>query len=158
MTFEEHIQEKIYNGSPGRFQKPQYLYHENMVQGDMLANYSQWDDINEFIPLRPQGNFFWGEEMAEPKHCQIKVFVNNLDTDFLYAFPSALAQEADELVVMFRNIERKSPEAREELEAMRDALACCQPVPYDKYEGQFAAEWIYSQDIPFEFIENVFLS
>lgn len=155
MTFKEHIQEKIYKGSPGRFQKPQYLYHENMIQGDMLAHYSQWDDINEFIPLRPQGNFFWGEEMATPKRCQMKVSLANLDLNALYAFPSALAQEADELVIAFRYIEKKSLEVKEELEAIRDALASCQPVSYHEYKGQFAAEWIYTQDIPAEFLKEV---
>lgn len=152
MTFQEHIQEKIYKGTPGKFQRPETLYHENTIEGDMRANHSQWNDINGILPLRPQGNFFWGEEMSG--HCQLQVRVADLDSSKLFAFPSALAIEADELVVTFMYKDRRSKEAIKEAEMIKEVLQKCEAIPYSEYKGQFAAEWIYTEDIPSELLQR----
>ncbi len=117
----------------------------------MRADYSQWSDINEILPLRPQGNFFWGEEMSG--HCQMNVQVKDLDISKLFAFPSALAIEADELVVTFMHKDRHSQAAIEEAIEMKKALQECEAIPYSQYTGQFAAEWIYIEDIPAELLQ-----
>jgi hypothetical protein len=152
MTFQEHIQEKIYKGQPGKFEIPVTLYHENLIEGDMIAKYSQWEDINEILPLRPKGNFFWGPEMSQG--CRISVKVSELDPAKLFVFPSVLAQKADELVVVFQYRDRRSQEELEEMEALKRVLQKCQAVPFSEYHGQFAPEYIYTEDIPAEKLSN----
>lgn len=151
------ILEAIYNESPeGTFPKPQTLTH--FVGGNTGSSFADvelvkvtglqvrqgWITINEMLPNRPLGIFFWGEEMAERGHLdsRIQVAVANIDTSKLFAFPSELAQAAN----------AKCCGAELIGEAI-EAMALAQPVAYSEYRGTFAAEWIYADEVPASIIK-----
>jgi hypothetical protein len=147
------ILEKIYNANAS-MPIPDYLYHEILVDSSRLEaieeliksdgfklsnNPNRWTDINEVIPNRPKGLFFWGPEQPRGR---IRVRVADLDTSKLWAFPAELANAANQAVVGYEMIDGA-------LDAMQEAKA----VPFAKYDGSFAAEWIYTGDIAPEIIE-----
>lgn len=132
--------------------KPTFLVHniggvwadsevtENVKTNGLQANHSDWSDVSEFIPNRPQGNFFWGEDKAQPGNGnQIRVEIEDLDTSKLWAFPSMAAFAADELV-----------KGSEGIDGLAEALKEIQPVKYEDYSGEFHAEWIYTADVAVE--------
>ncbi|MFZ1769140.1 MAG: hypothetical protein WAU00_08085 [Caldilinea sp.] len=144
--------EAIYSESAkGTFPKPKTLTHfvggntgsslaeVEAVRSGGLQVRQGWTSINEMLPNRPLGVFFWGEEMAEHGHLdsRIQVSVTDLDTDKLFAFPSELAQAADAKCC-----------GRELIAEAIEVMALAQPVPYSEYLGTFAAEWIYTEEVP----------
>lgn len=147
----EDIIRAVYEDSPqGTFSKPDVLYH--FVGGSGGTNLSAfefvkengmevregWSDINELIPNRPKGIFFWGPEMKNNGNqgVRIEVDINKIDTNKLWAFPSELAQVADGMA-----------SGHEYVSGMREALQMAKPIPYAKYTGRFAPEWIYTDNI-----------
>ena len=141
----------IYNESPEwTFPVPQTLTHfvggntgssaaaiDAVRQGGLQVRQG-WITINEMLPNRPLGVFFWGEEMAERGHLdsRIQVNVSDLDTNKLFAFPSELAGAANAKCCGSELVE----------EALK-AMAMAQPVPFSEYRGTFAAEWIYTDEV-----------
>ncbi len=144
--------EAIYNESPiGTFPTPKTLTHfvggnigssaadVEAVKATGLQVRQGWSTINEMLPNRPMGVFFWGEEMAERGHLdsRIQVSVSDLDANQLYAFPSELAYAANQKCC-----------GAELVEAAIEVMALAMPVPYSNYRGTFAAEWIYTSEVP----------
>lgn len=151
------IFEMVYKSAPvGTFPKPRVLTHfvggnwgpssedrhvPEAVAEEGLMPRNRWKGINERIPNRPEGIFFWGEEMADRgfKPARVQVNVSELDTDKLWAFPVDFAYAADQIEA-----------GQQGVEGLQDALAAAQPVPYADYDGSFAAEWIYELPVPSE--------
>lgn len=153
------ILEKIYNGETNKeAAAPEYIYHYiggTYFDDDKIDiikehgfesknNPNRWAELNEFIPNRPIGVFFWGPEMEDIKAdiWHLRVPVSKLDTDKLFAFPSALAMAADAAAM-----------GKELVNGAVEAMKLAHAVPYAEYGGEFAAEWIYTGDISPEDIE-----
>lgn len=151
------ILEAIYNESPkGTFPTPQTLTH--FVGGNIGSSAADveavretglqvrpgWITINEMLPNRPLGVFFWGEEMAERGHMdsRIQVAVADIDTDHLFAFPTELAHAANQKCC-----------GAELVQEAIEVMALAKPVPYIEYRGTFAAEWIYTDEVPASIIK-----
>lgn len=130
---------------------PTVLYHhigggyvaadavEAVAAGGLKA-LGRWSDINEFLPLRPQGVFFWGPENAGyPGFERVAVQVADLDVSKLWAFPAEWATIANDMAICGRDIYG---------EAMIEAMAMAMAIPFAEYDGSFAAEYIYQGDIP----------
>lgn len=142
----------VYNDSEsGTFPKPQTLFHfvggnygndtdsvENVRSSGLQSAFGGWTDVSELLPNRPQGVFFWGEEMANHGSLSVRVQIEvaDLDTSKLFAFPSELAVAADRMICGY-----------ELVEGVAEAMKLAQPVAYADYDGTFAAEWIYTEDI-----------
>ncbi len=110
------------------------------VAAEGLKSLNRWSDINEFLPLRPQGVFFWGPENAGlPGFDRVTVQVADLDTSKLWAFPAEWANIANDVVICGRGLYG---------EAMIEAMAKAEAVPFAEYDGSFAAEYVYEGDIP----------
>ena len=148
MTKQEIIR-MIKNSKDQATGKPSFLVHNiggsysdpevvlAVKANGLQADYGDWSDVSQFIPNRPQGNFFWGEDKAQDDNGnQIRVEVADLDTSKLWAFPSMAAFAADELA-----------KGNEGVEGLQEALLEIEPVNYEDYTGQFHAEWIYEGDI-----------
>lgn len=149
MTVKE-IVEYIMNSKDEHTSKPTFLIHnvggghvaapeivEKVLADGLSANYGDWESNSKFVPNRPKGNFLWGEEKFLPEsYSQVKVDVRELDTTKLWAFPSMAAWLADELA-----------KGVEVVNGAVEALEQIHPVPYDDYNGEFHAEWIYTDDI-----------
>ncbi len=151
------ILEAIYNESPeGTFPKPQTLTH--FVGGNTGSSFADvelvkvtglqvrqgWITINEMLPNRPLGIFFWGEEMAKRGHIdsRIQVAVADIDTDKLFAFPTELAYAANQKCC-----------GAELVDKAIEVMALAKAVPYSEYRGTFAAEWIYTAEVPASIIK-----
>jgi hypothetical protein len=143
------ILDRIYH--TGNYEKPRVLTHyvggekvppestvQNVRRGGLQSSHGGWRDVSRFVPNRPEGIFFWGEEMSErPGFNRVQVNVSDLDIDYLYAFPAELSGAANHAATGKRMI----PGAIEAMEA-------AEAIPFSEYDGQFAAEFIYTKDIP----------
>ena len=149
MTKQEIISLIMNSSSDEDTSKPSFLVHDiggvypdqKMVKdvkaNGLQADFSDWSDVSRFIPKRPKGNFFWGEDKAQPDNGnQVRVEVSDLDTSKLWAFPSMAAFAADE---MSKGIEG--------VEGLLEALLEIGPISYEDYDGQFHAEWIYTGSV-----------
>lgn len=141
MTLSEQIK-NLYEGENGKFDVPTTLYHSiqkgsksDVKVSGLQAGFAEWNDINEILVSRPKGIFFWGGEMAEFGY-DISVKVSDLDESKIFAFPSSIAKAADQVVVCGTDDETKA------------TLGACEGIPLKNYTGQFAAEFIYCDDIP----------
>jgi hypothetical protein len=151
----EQMREMIYSAD---FEKPQYLVH--YVGGLYYPNHDAYDQVVESglqadrgsydLNLnRPSGIFFFGEEMDEPLSHKVTVQVANLDTDKLYAFPSMLADAVARLEEGESTFVNQPEEWKQALMELAEEI---EAVAYADYDGSFAAEWIYTEDIDAELI------
>lgn len=145
----EEMLAKIYKNGDG-YSRPSTLFHtingENKISElGLLVSFSSWSDIDEILPLRPKGNFFWGEEMS--RNATLSVSVSDLDTARLWAFPAIAASTADEVASGFFN---DDPESKA---LLIEVFSQVHPVSWADYDGSFAAEWIYTADVPANLIK-----
>jgi len=109
-----------------------------VLENGLQANRGKWTDIDELLPSRPKGIFFWGEDNIKVRTSDlVSLDTSDLDTDKLYAFPAEAAQVADMAICGY-----------ELVPAAYDFMAEARAVPFSEFKGQFAAEWIYTSDIP----------
>ncbi|WP_027338626.1 hypothetical protein [Halonatronum saccharophilum] len=85
---------------------------------------------------RPLGIYFWGEMIKEETHIEVKI--NKLDLTKLYAFPHQIADE-----ILKLNEEYQI--SNHFWERLKDIAIT---IPFEEYQGQFKAEFIYTKDIP----------
>jgi len=149
----KNIIKTLMNSKDKKVNKPKILYHEVMggaavtesdimrvVENGLQADYSNWEAIDELVPKRPQGNFFWGEEFKRKESPFIvSVKIGDLDTSKLFAFPRQAAFIAYEIINGY--------ESNYEI-GCREALKQIEAIPYDEYRCEFSAEWIYTENIP----------
>jgi hypothetical protein len=158
MMIKQELKSRIYSTNSA-FERPETLIHyvggyntpdhdavESIKATGLQANHGGWE-LDHLMPHRPAGIFLFGAEMDSPLSHKITVQVADLDTNKLYAYPSALA-DAMAMIAEGR-IDEKSPEYA----ALIEIAAETEPVRYDEYSGEFAAEWIYTDDIDAEIIE-----
>ena len=103
----------------------------------------RWADIDEVIPNRPHGIFFWGEDL---KHAGYDIIVDtaDIDTSKLFGFSAEYAEVANQVSSLGTKILR--PGALE-------ILANAQPIRFEDWDGKLPVEWIYTGDIPAEAVE-----
>jgi hypothetical protein len=82
--------------------------------------------------------------MDRPLSHKVIVKIEDLDTNKLYAYPSILADAA-------AMIKAELVDA-EQAEIARELMAEIEAVPYAEYDGSFAAEWIYTEDVAADII------
>lgn len=150
----EQLKAKIYSTN---FEKPKTLVHyvgglespdfdayDQVIETGLQVRKSNNWPLDDLLINRPHGIFFFGEEMDKPLSHKITVDVSDIDTDKLYAYPSILADAA---------VLIKAGRADEELaKIVKEIMAETEATPYDEYDGSFAAEWIYTEDISAEII------
>jgi len=116
---------------------------KNILKDGLQANRGQWVRINELLPQRPQGIFFWGRDNIERDiefgitADLVSVDSDDLDTSKLWAFPADAAYAAN-----------LATEGQELIPEAYDFMAQAKPVPFSEFQNQFAAEWIYTENIP----------
>jgi len=132
----------------GTSEKPEVLSHyvgggnldmaayENVIKNGLQADHSDWSDVSDFVPNRPKGNFFWGEENVIGTTGLVQVNVSDLDTSKLWAFPALAAKVADMCAT-----------GRDVIDGAEEALKRINPVSFEDFDGSFAAEWIYTENI-----------
>lgn len=145
----EEMLTKIYKNGNG-YSQPSTLFHvingeSNVSEVGLLAGFASWSAIDKILPLRPKGSFFWGEEMS--RNATLSVNVADLDTTRLWAFPAIAASTADQVAAGFYN---DDPESKA---LLVEVFAQVHPVSWADYDGSFAAEWIYTADIPANLIK-----
>ena len=113
--------------------------------GLLVEKGNNWERINDQIPNRPRGIFFWGEDDPRMLSNRLEIAIADLDTDKLYAFPAALA---DAVAQVNAGIYKG-----EIAEAILAVAAEFEAVPYAEFAGEFAAEWIYTEDVAVDFIK-----
>jgi hypothetical protein len=115
----------------------------NVLTNGLQANHGGWADINELLPNRPKGIFFWDDDnKGIALSDRIVVDTADLDTDHLYAFSAEAAQVADLALSGY-----------ELLPGAYEFMAQAQAIPFSQFNGQFAAEWIYTDDVSAKIIE-----
>lgn len=104
-----------------------------------------WADINEIIPNRPVGIFFWGEDNERAiRLADIVVDTDDIDTGKLFGFPAAYASAANAYV-----------SGAELVEGALELLANAQPVSFRDWDGTTLMEWVYVGDIPADKLEII---
>jgi hypothetical protein len=147
---------KLYNSTSQTYPIPNKLYHyfkdttEQSIEKKLNKVNQQGLEISKprqttsFIDKkvnRPRGIYFWGSKIKE--EANIQVAVSQLDKSKLYAFPHSIA---DEILNLTEN--HQVPDSFwQELKRITKA------VPFNKYSGEFKAEFIYTHDIPPEIIK-----
>lgn len=111
--------------------------------GLQIHNSNNWP-LDDLLTNRPHGIFFFGDEMDRPLSHKVIVKIEDLDTNKLYAYPSILADAA-------AMIKAELVDA-EQAEIARELMAEIEAVPYAEYDGSFAAEWIYTEDVAADII------
>ena len=156
MTKQEIINH-IMNSKESYTHKPRFLIHEvdcgmtsinrvlSIFENGLKASFSDWEHVSAYLPHRPKGNFFYGEHIKHPEYdiTKIKVFIKDIDTEFLYAFPANASYYANELANDGMMIENG-------VEALKEI----KPVKYKYFNCEFEPEWIYTLDIPKENLHN----
>lgn len=126
---------------------PDYDALKNIKNGTgLIVNKSNnWERINSQIPNRPRGIFFWGEDDPRMLSNRIEVAISDLDTNKLFAFPASLADAVAQANAGI--YQGKIAKAILALAAEFEA------VPYAEFNGEFAPEWIYTDDISTDLIK-----
>jgi hypothetical protein len=114
------------------------------IKQEGLKNAKNPRDITNFIDdkvQRPLGIYFWGEPVNQDIHIEINI--NKLNLNKLYAFPHLIADSILQL-----NEDYSVPE--EFWDKVREIAVA---IPFEDYQGQFQAEYIYTANIPKKLIE-----
>lgn len=115
-----------------------------IIKREGLKNAKNPRDVTNFIDdkvQRPLGIYFWGEPINQDIH--IEVNINKLNLNKLYAFPHFIADSILQL-----NKDYSVPE-----EFWNKVREIAVAIPFENYQGQFQAEYIYTADIPTKLIE-----
>lgn len=129
---------KLYHelGAYGGRGREDDIRSHGMSVADAISH--RWADIDNVVPNRPRGIFFWGEDLAHPGW-DLVVDTDGLDTTLLFGFPAEYAEIANEVASIGPHILR--PGALE-------VLASAQPIAFADWDGVLPVEWIYTGDIP----------
>lgn len=107
------------------------------VDGLLLSNAVKfaWADVNEFVPNRPVGTFFWGEDLKKGAQ-DIMVDTKDINTGLLFGFPTQYAWAANQAAAGQKLTEKG-----------RDLLINAEGIPFCEWDGETEVEWIYTGDI-----------
>jgi hypothetical protein len=105
------------------------------VQAEGLKPEDHSSSLHSLLVQRPQGVRFWAKG---DKPGDVEVAVSDLDTLKLWAYPRLLVELAERIIVY----------GDEPDPALLEVMATFQPLPYEAYDGSFAAEWVYTDEVP----------
>lgn len=107
------------------------------VDGLLLSNAVKfaWTSVNAFVPNRPVGTFFWGEDLKKGAQ-DIVVDTDDIDTSLLFGFPCEYAWAANQAAAGQQLTEKGQ-------ELLRNAKG----IPFSEWDGVREVEWIYTGDI-----------
>jgi hypothetical protein len=139
------VLQKLYGDSHERPTVLAYgVWNRNMlrrqIQAEGLKPENHSSSLASLLVQRPEGIRFWAKG---DKPGDVEVAVTDLDISKLWAYPRLLVELAERITVHGDELDP----------AMVEVMAAFQPVPYAEYDGSFAAQWIYTDEIPAQFLD-----